>query len=142
MAANVSGSSPFLHDNASVYWSFAAWTIVLGVVLMLAPADWFGPSWSYFPEIPHNGFWMGLVCVGLGVAQLVVLWHNNSRRALAILFGLSGFVFWTAGIILAAEGLLGHQGLMESPFLLYVGAHKFTHSAALTLRPRQPIRRK
>lgn len=137
-----SGESPFLHNSAIVYWSFAIWTVVLGVVLMFAPANWFGPSWSYFPEIPHNGFWMGIVCVGLGLAQMAVLYRNTSRRSLALLFGLSGFVFWTAGIILASEGLLGHQGLMEAPFMLYVGAHKFTHSAALTVWGKSRIRQK
>jgi hypothetical protein len=114
-----------------VYWSFATWTIVLGTVLMLAPNNWFGPSWSFFPQLPHNGFGMGLCCVLLGCAQMYTLYRGGTDKALSVLFFLSGFVYWTAGIILAAEGLLGHQGLMEAPFMLYVGAHKFTHSAKL-----------
>lgn len=117
--------------DRAVYWSFASWTIVLGAVLMLAPKNWFGPSWSYFPQLPHNGFGMGLCCVILGGLQILTLKRGGTDRTLAILFFLSGFVYWTAGIILSAEGLLGHQGLMEAPFMLYVGAHKFTHSAKL-----------
>jgi hypothetical protein len=44
---------------------------------------------------------------------------------------LTGFVFWTSGLLLGAEGLLGHQGLMEAPFMLFVGAHKFVISTGL-----------
>jgi hypothetical protein len=114
-----------------VYYSFAIWTVALGLLLMAAPDSWFGPSWSYFPQLPHNGFGMGVCCTVLGLLQLVTLWRHGADRTLSVLFFLSGFTFWTAGIILAAEGLLGHQGLMEAPFMLYVGAHKFTHSAKL-----------
>jgi hypothetical protein len=114
-----------------VYWSFAAWTILLGAFLLAAPQSWYGPSWAYFPQLPHNGYGMGLCLVVLGGAQILTLHRRGTDKTLSILFFLSGFVYWTAGIILAAEGLLGHQGLMEAPFMLYVGAHKFTHSAKL-----------
>lgn len=117
--------------DRTVYWSFASWTMVLGTVLMVAPNSWFGPSWHYFPQLPHNGFGMGLCCIILASLQLWTLHRRGSDKTLSILFFLSGFTYWTAGIILAAEGLLGHQGLMEAPFMLYVGAHKFTHSAKL-----------
>lgn len=118
-------------SDRMVYWSFATWTILLGSVLMIAPDNWFGPSWHYFPQLPHNGFDMGVCCTVLGLAQMHTLIRGGSDKTLSALFFLSGFVYWTAGIILAAEGLLGHQGLMEAPFMLYVGAHKFTHSAKL-----------
>lgn len=117
--------------DRAVYWSFATWTIVLGAVLVAAPNSWFGPSWHYFPQLPHNGFGMGLCLVVLGMLQIFTLHCGGTDKTLATLFFLCGFVYWTAGIILAAEGLLGHQGLMEAPFMLYVGAHKFTHSAKL-----------
>lgn len=135
---------PILISARSVYLSFAGWTIALGVILivasMLAPS-WFGPSWSYFPQLPHNGIGMGICCAVLGALQIVVVWRQMSTLILSILFFLSGFVFWTAGIILGAEGILGHQGLMEAPFMLYVGAHKFVHSAALLTHHRQVERK-
>lgn len=118
-------------EDRVLYWSFATWTILLGTVLMVAPNNWFGPSWHYFPQLPHNGFGMGLCCVILAALQMWTLHRRGSDKTLSVLFFLSGFTYWTAGIILAAEGLLGHQGLMEAPFMLYVGAHKFTHSAKL-----------
>lgn len=127
--------------NGRVYWSFAGWLIALGAALIAAPASWYGRSWSYFPQLPHNGFWMGIVCVVLGIVQLFVVWRNHSRRTLAVLLALAGFVFWTAGIILGAEGILGHGGLMEAPFMMYVGAHKFAHSASLwACWPSGPVR--
>jgi hypothetical protein len=129
MALKRSPKSKTLVRDRSVYWSFAAWTIVLGVVLMAAPHSWFGPSWHYF--LPHNGFGMGLCLALIGTAQILTLHRGGSDKTLSTLFFMSGFVYWTAGIIIAAEGLLGHQGLMEAPFMLYVGAHKFTHSAKL-----------
>lgn len=125
------GHGPYLINTGPVYRTFAIWTTLLGTVLILAPNNWYGPSWSYFPWLPHNGFGMGLCCILLGSLQLIALWRNASKRLLSLLFFLSGFVFWTAGILLGAEGLIGQKGLMEAPFMLYVGAHKFSHSAAL-----------
>ena len=122
---------PIVMPTAPVYWSFALWTIVLGAGLMLAPDWWYGPSWSYFPQLPHNGFGMGLCCSVLGALLAIALRLNGSARILSLLFFLVGFVYWTAGIILGAEGLFGHQGLMEMPFMLYTGAHAFAHSASL-----------
>lgn len=129
----------FFFDSKPVYWSFAAWTMSLGLLLILAPLNWYGPSWSYFPQLPHNGYGMGICCLSLGTLQAIALWRRASYRTLSILFFLSGFVFWTAGIILGAEGLLGGQGLMEAPFMLYVGAHKFSHSAALMAHGRHKL---
>jgi hypothetical protein len=124
--------------NKGLYYTFATWTVCLGVLLIVAPQSWYGPSWAYFKQLPHNGFGMGVCCISLGGLQLLVLWRNCRRQLLATLFFLSGFVFWTAGLILGAEGLLGHQGLMEAPFMLYVGAHKFGHSALLASHRPQP----
>lgn len=118
-------------STTPVYWSFTLWTVILGIVLMAAPKSWFGPTWHYFPQLPHNGFGMGLCLSILSLIQVVALKRAWSARVLSILFFLNGFVYWTAGIVLGAEGLLGHQGLMEAPFMLYVGAHAFAHSAAL-----------
>jgi hypothetical protein len=131
-AAKLNGSAKFIARSGVIYWSFAVWTVALGVVLMRAPQNWFGPSWSYFHSIPHNGFWMGLVLTVVGTLQMLVLAHDELEYfKLGILFFLAGVVFWTAGLTLGAEGLLGHHGLMEAPFMCYVGAHKLTHSAVL-----------
>jgi hypothetical protein len=73
----------------------------------------------------------------LALLQMVALWRNASGKVLSILFGLGGFVYMTAGIILGAEGLQSHQGLMEAPFMLVVGAHKIIHSSALMRHYRQ-----
>jgi hypothetical protein len=117
-----------------VYWNFTVWTIVLGIVLMCAPQSWYGPSWSYFASmIPHNGFGMGLCLTLLSVVQAVALLREAERMISVMLF-LNGFVYWTSGLTLGAEGLLGHQGLMEAPFILYVGAHAFALSAARKVR--------
>jgi hypothetical protein len=123
---------PMTISAEPIYRSFTTWTIVLGIFLMLAPDNWFGPSWSYFSQMePHNGTGMGLCFIVLGSLQGVVLRRHADARVLSILFFLNGFVCWTAGIILGAEGLFGHQGLMEAPFMLYVGVHAFALSAAV-----------
>lgn len=123
-------------ERSGVYWSLAWFTILLGVVLTMAPENWFGPSWHFFKQFPSNGFWMGLCCTTLGTWQMITLWRARQSttvpgRHLGILFFLSGFVFWTSGMTLGAAGLLGHQGLMEAPFMLYVGAHHLIYSAVL-----------
>lgn len=129
-------------EPVGVYWAFVWWTIALGVVLMAAPGSWFGPSWHFFKQFPQDGFWMGLCCTMLGMWQLLALWRGRQLgtppgRLLGVLFFLSGFVFWTSGMALGAAGLLGHQGLMEAPFMLYAGAHKFAYSADLMARSRE-----
>jgi hypothetical protein len=128
-------------ERYGVYWAFAWWNIALGVVLECAPESWFGPSWHFFTQLPGNGFWMGLCCTMLGAWQLLSLWRGRQRCTppgvlLAVLFFLSGFVFWTSGMTLAAAGLLGHQGLMEAPFMCYAGAHMFAYAADLMARAR------
>ena len=120
-----------------VYTAFAFATVGLGIVLIFAPSNWFGPSWSYFHEIPHNGFGMGVCLIILGALQMFTVWLRLRIKILAILLFLSGFTYWTAGILIAAEGLFGHMGLMEAPFMLYVGAHEFAHSAALMVQDRR-----
>jgi hypothetical protein len=125
-----------------VFASFAAAVIWLGVVMMLGPACWFGPSWHYFTEhgapiLPAGGFGMGLCLTLLGALQLLAVWLRAGPLTLGILFFLSGFTFWTAGIILGAEGLLGHQGLMEAPLMILIGAFKFVHCAVMVVQDRK-----
>lgn len=121
-----------------LYWSFANWTVALGVFLLLAPPWFFGPSWSYFNDALDNGAWMGTACVIVGLLQIVVLARKPRRYTqLSLLFFCSGFIYWLVGLILLRAGLIGHMGLMEAPFMFYVGAHKFAHSASLWVRRRQ-----
>lgn len=119
----------------STYYGHAGWMIALGGFLLAAPPIWYGPSWSYFSELPHNGYGMGVCCVLLGILQMVAI-HGDKVRCTAVLLFLGGFVNWTAGIILFAEGILGHEGLMEAPFMCTVGAYKFIVSSTLTVHLR------
>jgi hypothetical protein len=128
---------PITMNTGPLYWNYAVWTVGLGVVLIGAPESWYGPSWHYFQQyIPPNGFGMGLCCAGLGTLLILALWRDLSARIISILLFLTGFIYWTAGFILGAEGLLGHQGLIESPFMCYMGAQAFAHSMALTVHDR------
>lgn len=109
---------------------------MMGLLLILAPPDWYGPTWHYFTgwplsSLPTKGTGLGICCVVLGTLQLVALWFAVSPRTLSILLFFTGIVYWVSGTILFSEGLLGHQGLMESPFILYAGAHAFVLSAVL-----------
>lgn len=127
-------------DNRTGYAVLAVVVTALGILLVVAPDDWYGPSWSYFtrqgePIIPAGGFGMGLCLVLLGALQLLATWRA-AHQALSLLFFLSGFVFLTAGLLLGAEGLLGHQGLMETPFMFFVAIHKFAVSVNVHNRVR------
>lgn len=123
---------PLTISAGPVYWAYAIGTGTLGVVLMLAPQNWYGPTWSYFHQyIPPNGFGMGVCCSLLGGLQVIALWRNTSAKILSILFLMSGFTYWTAGVTLGAEGLFGHQGLMEVPFIIAVAGQSLALSVAL-----------
>jgi hypothetical protein len=129
------------HDDEPIglYWGVAWLMVGFGACLMLEPDNYFGPSWHFFPQLPPNGFWMGLCCTMLGMWQLVVLWRNRlkhilSRRLLALLFFLGSVVLWTSGTTLIAAGLLGHQGLQEGPAYLIIAGHKVFVSAQLARR--------
>lgn len=133
---NSPNGEPLTIDTGTVYWSYTLWTIALGVLLMASPPDWFGPSWSYFSQLPHNGFGMGLCLTLLSLIQAAALWQHARERTLAVMFLLNGFVYWMAGSILGAEGLLGHKGLWEAPFMMWIGAQAFAHAIALMGRAR------
>lgn len=124
---------PIVIATGPIYWAFTIWTTLLGVFLTMAPEAWFGPSWFYFKIIPHGGLGMGVCLTILSAIQAVALWREMGARVLSVLFFLNGFVYWTAGIILGSEGFLGHQGLMEAPFMLWVGAQAFAHSSSLSV---------
>lgn len=131
-------AAPIPHKSS--YLGHAATIIILGVFYMCSPPSWYGPSWAYFhnhgvPIIQAGGFGLGVCLIGIGLAQLVTLWRDASR-VLPALFFLSGFVFWVAGSILAAEGVIGHLGLQEAPLLLVIGAFKFITMVNLVTRRR------
>lgn len=127
-------------EHKSSFLGHATTIIVLGTFYMCSPPSWYGPSWSYFyhhgvPLIQPGGFGLGVCLAGIGIAQLITLWRD-AARILPVLFFLSGFVFWVAGSILAAEGVLGHLGLQEAPLLLVIGAFKFITMINLVIRRR------
>jgi hypothetical protein len=113
-----------------VYYVHAGFLLTLGTFLLAAPEDWFGPSWSYFSWLPHNGLGMGTACVLLGAAQLVTI-SMDYVSATAVLIFLGGFTNITAGVLLGAEGIYGHQGLMEMPWMITVGAIKYVQAVIL-----------
>jgi hypothetical protein len=119
-----------------VYWGYSLWTIALGIFLILSPKYFFGPSWSYFKELPHDGSGMGYCCLALGSVTLIALWRNANDAIVSMLLFLIGFVLNASGTLLFAEGLLGHQGLMEGPFMIFTGGQAFIHSAVLSVRHR------
>lgn len=121
-----------------VYWSYGLWNIGLGVFMISSPQNWFGPSWSYFKLPPHG---MGYCCLVLGSVILIALWRNANDAIVSMLLFSIGFILNTAGTLIFAEGLLGHQGLMESPFMLFTGGQAFILSAVLSVRHRTAKRR-
>jgi hypothetical protein len=116
----------------------AGWITVLGIFLMAAPDGWYGPSWSYFaqhnePIVPAGGFGMGVCCVAIGAVQLLSIWRSRWRWV-SLFFFLSGFVLMTSGLLLFAEGFLGHRGLMEAPFMCTLAVHKVVISVNIFSR--------
>ena len=121
--------------NRTSYIAHACTIVILGAFYMLSPADWYGPSWSYFskhgmPLLPAGGCGLGACLFGIGCAQLFIL-RRNTNRGLATLFFLSGFTFWMAAFLLGAEGLMGNRGLQEAPLLFVIGAFKFVTMSIL-----------
>lgn len=130
--------------NKNYYVTFAAVVLILGVFMLLSPTWFYGPSWFYFahhgvPILPAGGRGMGVCLIVIAAAQLILLAFNISRL-LAVLFFLSGFVFWTAGLILLMEGLAGRQGLMEGPAYMTLGWHKFSIAGIFGAEHRKNLR--
>lgn len=123
--------------SKNVYYVHALWAIALGAFLIIAPAWCYGASWSYFathgqPLFPAGGLGLGICAATLGALQVVAILVGRVRATIFLLY-MGGFVQWTAGIIFIAEGLLGHQGLMEAPYMLTLGALKFGQSLKLSV---------
>lgn len=127
--------------SKTLYYAHAFWSIAVGTFLMLVPSWCFGPTWSYFsthgqPLFPAGGFGLGVCCVVIGGLQLVVIAVGKVRTEITLLY-LGGFVQWTAGLLFAAEGLLGHQGMIESIYMLTWGGLKIVHSLKLSVDHRR-----
>jgi hypothetical protein len=122
------------------YLLLISWIIALGVFLLVAPEDWFGPSWSYFRDhkllpLAPAGLGLGSALLTLAVFQLIAMWYRRDHL-LVQLFFMAGFTLWSSGVIIFFEGILGHGGLMEAPFMLYCAVHKFVAGSQLSVKLR------
>jgi hypothetical protein len=120
-----------------IYRWHAGLVLTYGVWLIASPAWFYGPSWWYFsrhglPVFPAGGFGMGVCCVGLGALQLIAI-RRDMVRTVSVLLYLAGFVLWTAGLLLGAEGLLGRKGLQEVPLMCVFGVLKVVQSFKLSV---------
>lgn len=118
------------HWDKSTYVNFAVLAQLLGLWYILSPNYFYGPSWSYFHQLPHNGIGLGICLVLLSAAQLVAIANDRPRLTATLIF-LGGFVLLTAGLILFAEGIFGHMGLQEAPPMVVIAGYKFDKSAKL-----------
>jgi hypothetical protein len=123
--------------DKSLYINFAVLVQVLGLWYVLCPADTYGPTWSYFHQLPHKGTGLGICLILLSAGQLTAIANNRPRLTGALLF-LSGFVFLTSGLIIFAEGVFGHMGLQEAPLMCIIAGYKFAQSAKLRAQFKQP----
>lgn len=123
--------------DKSIYINFAVLVQLLGVWYVLCPIWTYGPTWSYFHQLPHNGTGLGICLILLSAAQLVAIANNRPRLTGGLLFG-GGFVFLTSGLILAAEGIFGHMGLQEVPPMFIIAGYKFAQSAKLRTQFKKP----
>jgi hypothetical protein len=120
----------FIMSTTPVYWSISVFTVLLGLFLIGAPASWFGPTWDKMP-FPYAGFALGMACIVLGYLQTLALGLEGDARILSLLYLISGVLFWSVGCTFIMEGVHHRTGMMEAPFILYVGGHCFAHSASL-----------
>lgn len=116
--------------DKSIYINFAVLVQLLGLWYVLCPVWTYGPTWAYFRHLPHNGTMFGICLILLSAGQLAAIANNRPRLTGGLLF-LSGFVFLTAGLLLAAEGIFGHMGLQEAPPMCIIAGYKFAQSAKL-----------
>ena len=128
----------YVMNTTVVYWSISIFTAVLGLVLIAAPDFWFGPTWHQFG--PHSGFWLGFACLVMGYVQSMVIGMDAGPRIVSIVYLVSGCVFWLVGVTFVVVGVKYHSGVMEAPFICYVGAHCLAHSAALNALANQQKR--
>lgn len=116
--------------DKTIYINFAVLVQLWGLWYILSPSYFYGPSWSYFHQLPHNGTGLGISLVLLSAAQLAAIANNRPRLTATLIF-VTAFVLLTAGAIIFAEGIFGHMGLQEAPPMCVIAGYKFAQSAKL-----------
>lgn len=94
--------------------------LLMGAILLTAPDYWFGPTWSYFQYLPHGGFGFGIACLSL-TAVVAIGIVTKSKRLISLGLLCGGIAFYTAGWLIAFQGIAGRTGMMETPFMMYAG---------------------
>lgn len=107
-----------------------AWYFIIAGICLLAPDRWFGPTWWQFQTIPHGGHGLGIASLFLGVLTFYALWRRKRRLLMASL-SMGGVAFYAGAWLVALQGIIGGTGLMESPFMMYVGCDLLLKSALL-----------
>lgn len=107
-----------------------AWYFVIATVCLFAPDQWFGPTWWQFQTIPHGGHGLGIASLLLGMMTLYAVWRRK-RRLLMTALGMGGVAFYVGAWLIILQGITGGTGLMESPFMMYVGCDLLIKSALL-----------
>lgn len=113
-------------DEPILQWSvsfahrgIAVWYFFIGALCLFAPASWYGPTWSFFQQIPHGGHGLGVTSLSLGLVMIYGILRRK-RRLIKAALGLGAVSFYVSAWLIAAQGVVGHTGLMESPFMMYV----------------------
>lgn len=113
----------------------AVWYFLVAAICMGGPHWWFGPTWTYFRQLPQGGWWLGISCLMLGCTMTYSLVRH--RRGLMIWsMTLGAVTFIVAAFLLFAEGMAGRMGLMESWFMAYVAINIGLHAAVERARRR------
>lgn len=110
------------------------WYFLTGIICLFGPDWWFGPTWSYFQQIPHGGHGLGYTCLGLAVMAAYALWRRK-RRVLIWSLALGSTSFFVAAALISAQGIIGRMGLMESWFMLYAAVDIGLRGITLTVKP-------
>lgn len=111
-------------------WSTALSAMFLGLLFLACPIDWFGPSWSFWPQF-RGGELTGWICLAIGWHQTILLYMHARTNLIGYSFLLGGFFYSAVGCLILKAGLSGHQGLMEAPLFIMVAMQKFIHGANL-----------
>lgn len=121
----------FVLNAAPIYWSFAIFSLLFGMLLLAAPRFCFGPTWETDKFLSTAHIWMGLLSIVLSNTQMVALALQQSAQRLSLLFLISALKFWIVGLAFTAEGIIHQTGMMEAPLFILLGVQAFAHSAVL-----------
>lgn len=127
-------------DKTTLDWSVSFahrgitfWYFMLAAICLFGPNEWFGPTWWYFQYVPHGGFGLGVTCLILGLAMVYAIWRRR-RTAMRVALSAGALAIWISAALIGAQGVIGHTGLMESPFMMYVAFDIGIQSALLSRR--------